>query len=375
MILIVDDKLENRIALRKFLELSNFEVEEADSGAEALKKIYKNLYSLIILDVQMPDMDGFEVAETILGYSKAADTPILFLSAVNIDKAFITRGYRAGGVDYVTKPFDPDILLLKVKTFNRLFEQTHELKEIREKLIAEIEQRKILEKKKDEFLSIASHELRTPLTSMRGYIQLLDRMLAKEKNEAIRTSIEKAAYQVNKLNTLVDDLLDISRIESGKVTLKWGKFSMSTMLHHTLDNIRQMHPDYDINLEEDAQVEITGDALRIEQVFINFLTNAIKYSPNSKHIKVKSKCLENEVQVEVVDQGIGIPERLQPMLFDKFFRVEENGVRFQGLGIGLYICADIIERHRGSCGVTSTLGEGSTFYFRIPIEQPDSVLL
>src|SRR5690606_22488629 len=180
----------------------------------------------------------------ILGYSKAADTPILFLSAVNIDKEFITRGYRAGGVDYITKPFDPDILLLKVKTFNRLFEQTHELKEIKETLIGEIEQRKALEKKKDEFISIASHELRTPLTSMRGYIQLLERMLAKEKNEAIKTYIGKAGYQINKLNELVDDLLDISRIDSGKLEFKWKTFSLGVLLRQTIENMVQMHPDY-----------------------------------------------------------------------------------------------------------------------------------
>lgn len=372
MILIVDDKPENRISLRKYLELNHFEVDEAGSGSEALKKIYQHLYSLIILDVQMPGMDGFEVAETVLGYSKAADTPILFLSAVNIDKAFITRGYRAGGVDYITKPFDPDILLLKVKTFNRLFEQTYELKEVREKLIAEIEQRKILEKKKDEFISIASHELRTPLTSMRGYIQLLDRMLAKEKNEGIRTYIGKAGYQINKLNTLVDDLLDISRIDSGKVELKWAPFSLSTLLRQTVENIGQMHPDYSLELQEASDIELIGDALRIEQVIINFLTNAIKYSPNNKQIIIRTHLFEKEAMVEVIDSGIGIPHAVQPMLFDKFFRVEENAVRFQGLGIGLYICSDIIQRHGGICGVHSEPGEGSTFYFRIPLEQPNT---
>lgn len=370
MILIVDDKPENRISLRKFLEKSNFEVDEAGSGEEALKKIYNNLYSLIILDVQMPGMDGFEVAETILGYSKAADTPILFLSAVNIDKEFITRGYRAGGVDYITKPFDPDILLLKVKTFNRLFEQTHELKEIKEKLTGEIEQRKVLEKKKDEFISIASHELRTPLTSMRGYIQLLERMLAKEKNEAIKTYIGKAGYQINKLNELVDDLLDISRIDSGKLEFKWKAFSLSDMLKQTVENISQMHRDYNIELKGDTDIELIGDELRLEQVVVNFLTNAIKYSPNNKEIFVKTTLSKDQVKVSVTDYGIGISPELQTKLFEKFFRVEENAVRFQGLGIGLFICADIIHRHRGTCGVESEPGKGSTFFFKIPRDQP-----
>jgi signal transduction histidine kinase/DNA-binding response OmpR family regulator len=142
MILIVDDRPENILPLKKILELHNFKTDSAESGEEALKKILKNRYSVIILDVQMPGMDGFEVAEAIAGYSKAKDTPIIFLSAVNKEKRFITKGYSSGGIDYLTKPVDPDILLLKVKTFNKLFEQQQELKAIQNSLRTEIEIRK-----------------------------------------------------------------------------------------------------------------------------------------------------------------------------------------------------------------------------------------
>lgn len=142
MILIVDDKPENILSLRKTLELHDFEVDTALSGEEALKKILKNNYALIILDVQMPSMDGFEVAETISGYSKARDVPILFLSAVNKDKKFIAKGYASGGLDYITKPVDPDILLLKVKTFIKLYEQNRQLQAMHENLQQEVEVRK-----------------------------------------------------------------------------------------------------------------------------------------------------------------------------------------------------------------------------------------
>lgn len=141
MILIVDDRTENIISLKHFLEINKFRVDTAESGEEALKKVLKNDYALIILDVQMPDMDGFEVTETLSGYSKTRDIPILFLSAVNIEKRFITKGYLSGGVDYVTKPFDPDILLLKVKTFYKLSEQRRELNLIHENLKTEISER------------------------------------------------------------------------------------------------------------------------------------------------------------------------------------------------------------------------------------------
>jgi len=142
MILIVDDKPENIFALKKLLEINNYEVETALSGEEALKKILKNIYSVIILDVQMPGMDGFEVAEAISGFNKAKDIPIIFLSAVSTDKKFIIKGYSSGGIDYVTKPVDPDILLLKVKTFHRLSQQTRELNEIHQALQEEMEVRK-----------------------------------------------------------------------------------------------------------------------------------------------------------------------------------------------------------------------------------------
>src|SRR5690606_7044254 len=246
MILIVDDKPENLVSLRRFLEHNQLEVDEASSGEEALRKVLKTIYSLIILDVQMPGMDGFEVAEAILGYSKAKDTPILFLSAVNIDKEFITRGYQSGAVDYITKPFDPDILLLKVKTFNRLFEQNNQLKQIQKSLKKEIEQRKILEKKKDEFISIASHELKTPLTSMRGYIQLLERIISKGNNEDLKTYISKASLQINRLGDLVSDLLDISNMESGKMKFKILPFSFKHMLNKAIENIQHIYPEHTI---------------------------------------------------------------------------------------------------------------------------------
>ena len=142
MILIVDDQIENIYSLEKLLKSKGFDVDSALSGEDALKKVLKNDYALIILDVQMPGIDGFEVAETLSGYSKTKEVPIIFLSAVNTDKKFITKGYASGGIDYITKPLDPDILMLKVKTFYRLYEQTLALNDAQKILETEIEIRK-----------------------------------------------------------------------------------------------------------------------------------------------------------------------------------------------------------------------------------------
>ena len=367
MILIVDDAPENIISLKKVLEVNGFEVDTASSGEEALKKILKNSYVLIILDVQMPEMDGFEVAEAISGYSKAKETAIIFLSAASANVNLITRGYSSGGLDYISKPVDMNILLLKVKTFYRIYEQSRALNEMQTKLLEEIEFRKEAERKKDEFISIASHELKTPMTSIKGYIQLLERSLDKEDLETTRVRLHKVQNQVEKLNLLVADLLDISKIESGKLKFNKKYFSFDKILDHIVEIMEQANPQVKFIKKGQITTEIFGDEMRIEQVIINFITNAIKYSPDSDEVHITSELRGDEIYFSVRDFGIGMAKEHQQQIFDKFYRVEETSERFQGLGIGLYICQEIIERHEGKIGVNSEPDEGSEFYFTIPL--------
>ena len=367
MILIVDDAPENIISLKKVLEVNGFEVDTASSGEEALKKILKNSYVLIILDVQMPEMDGFEVAEAISGSSKAKETAIIFLSAASANVNLITRGYSSGGLDYISKPVDMNILLLKVKTFYRIYEQSRALNEMQTKLLEEIEFRKEAERKKDEFISIASHELKTPMTSIKGYIQLLERSLDKEDLETTRVRLHKVQNQVEKLNLLVADLLDISKIESGKLKFNKKYFSFDKILDHIIEVMQQANPEVKFLKKGKITTEIFGDEMRIEQVIINFITNAIKYAPDSDEVHFTSELRGDEIYFSVKDFGIGMAKEHQQQIFDKFYRVEETSERFQGLGIGLYICQEIIERHEGKIGVNSEPDEGSEFYFTIPL--------
>ncbi|WP_316840927.1 hybrid sensor histidine kinase/response regulator [Pedobacter gandavensis] len=366
MILIVDDTPENLISLKKVLEKHNFEVDTASSGEEALKKVLKNEYVLIILDVQMPGMDGFEVAEAISGYSKAKETAIIFLSAANTETKFITKGYSSGGLDYITKPVDMGILLLKVKTFYRIYEQSRKLIEIQKALLDEIEFRKQAERKKDEFISIASHELKTPLTSVKGYVQLLDRSIDKGDVPTLKKHLAKAQVQLEKLNELITDLLDISKIESGKLKFNKQPFIIDDLLDSVIEIIHQSNPEFKLLKTGFVSREICGDEMRIEQVVINFLTNAIKYSPGTSEVHIHVEERGNNIYLGVRDFGIGIDKELQKNVFEKFYRVEETAIHFQGLGIGLYISAEIIRRHGGEVGVKSIPGEGSEFYFSIP---------
>lgn len=368
MILIVDDKPENLFSLKKVLEINDFEVDVASSGEEALKKILKKKYAIAILDVQMPGMDGFEVADIISGHSQSKDMSIIFLSAVNKEKSFIKKGYASGAVDYITKPVDPDILILKVKTFFRLYQQTQKLTETQQALREEIEVRKRAEKKKDEFMSIASHELKTPLTSMKAYLQLLERSIEDGTNEPHALYLERALMQSEKLNTLITDLLDVSKIESGKLKLHKTEFNFKNLLLSVADLISKMHPEINIITSGEMDIRVYGDEIRIEQVLINYFTNAIKYAPDSRDVRVNCSLTDDQyLKVQVTDQGIGIPRERQQNLFEKFYRVEESSVRFQGLGMGLFICSEIIKRHGGQVGVESEQGKGSTFYFSMPV--------
>ncbi|MFI5195167.1 MAG: ATP-binding protein [Chitinophagales bacterium] len=371
MILIVDDTPENIFSLKTLLELHSFPTDTAPSGEEALKKVLKKSYALIILDVQMPGMDGFEVAEILSGNNATKDIPIIFLSAIIIDKKYITRGYLSGGIDYVTKPIDPDILLLRVKTFYRLYEQNRALNAVQDNLRKEIEFRKLAQeealaasRRKDEFMSIASHELKTPLASMKAYMQLLDRSM--DKNDKVRSYVERTLNQINKLNALITDLLDVSRIEHGKLKFNESLINFNHLIRDATEMIRQTYPDYQITVTGQDGIQVVGDENRLEQVLLNYLTNAVKYSPDSKEVRVNTRLENNLVIVAVSDSGIGIDKKSQSEVFRKFYRVEGSEHRFQGLGVGLYICSEIIKRHKGSCWLQSEPGKGSTFFFSLP---------
>ncbi len=367
MILIVDDSPENIISLKKVLEKNDFEVDTASSGEEALKKILHKSYVLIILDVQMPGMDGFEVAEAVKGYSKAKETAIIFLSAATADVQLITRGYSSGALDYISKPVDINILLLKVKTFYRIYEQSRALNEMQRKLIKEIEFRKEAERKKDEFISIASHELKTPMTSVKGFLQLLERSIQKNDLETSKTRVHTVINQVEKLQLLVADMLDISKIESGKLQFSKKMFNFDHLLDHVVEIMQQSHTDMRMIRKGSSVGDIFADEMRVEQVMVNFISNAVKYAPDTEEIHITSEIRDGQAYFCVKDFGIGMTEEHQLKIFDKFYRVEETSERFQGLGIGLYICHEIIERHHGTIGVRSTPGEGSEFYFYLPL--------
>ncbi|OKS88936.1 chemotaxis protein CheB [Mucilaginibacter polytrichastri] len=228
---------------------------------------------------------------------------------------------------------------------------------------------KQLMQKKDEFMSIASHELKTPITSLKGSLQIMQRMA--NKNTDVKTMfpfIDKADKQTSKLTSLVEDLLDVTKIHAGKMQFNYTLFNASDIIKDCVEDTQANNPSHRIVIEGIADVDIYADKPRLEQVVSNFLSNAIKYSPDASEIIVTNEITDKGMlNIAVKDFGIGIPHDKRAFVFDRFFRVQESSHKFSGLGLGLYISAEIIKRHHGKIGVDSEENKGSTFWFSIPV--------
>ena len=217
---------------------------------------------------------------------------------------------------------------------------------------------------KDEFIGMASHELKTPLTSITAYLQLLDRHL---KDEASKKFAEKALYHVQKLTALVGDLLDVSKIESGKLQLTFCEFELNDLVREAIETVQHISRTHKVEFIDPGQNHLlVADRQRIEQVMINLLTNAVKYSPDADRVLVSVKREGDATVVSVQDFGFGISEDQSEKIFSRFYRVEGLAANISGLGIGLFISHEIIERHHGRIWVESVPGIGSTFHFSLP---------
>ena len=224
----------------------------------------------------------------------------------------------------------------------------------------------VSEERKDEFIGVASHELKTPLTSLKAYTQLLEMTIQEENIKDSKVYIKKTNTFINRLDELISDLLDVSKIQAGKLQYNMSKFNFDELVKESIDCIKQTHSSHKIILKGKAGRIINADKARLEQVFTNFLSNAIKYSPKSDKVNVDILADDNGITVAVKDYGIGISCEKIDHVFKRFYRVEGMSHKFQGLGLGLYISTQIVERHGGRCWVDSEEGKGSTFWFSLP---------
>ncbi|MCO5949325.1 sensor histidine kinase [Mucilaginibacter flavidus] len=222
--------------------------------------------------------------------------------------------------------------------------------------------------RKDEFMSIASHELKTPITSVKASLQLIDKMVGKHPQlESVAPFISKASKQVNKLTNIINDLLDVTKIQAGKLQLNESFFNLYQLIVDSVEQCQLIDNRHKILIKGNNELKIYADRDRIEQVFCNLINNAIKYSPKAEEVHVGFEILDDQITVSVTDFGIGIPAEKVANIFDRFFRVEHTSKNFSGLGLGLYISSEIIKQHNGEIGVISETDKGSTFWFTVKL--------
>ena len=232
----------------------------------------------------------------------------------------------------------------------------------------DIHEQKMKEEKKDEFLSIASHEIKTPLTTAKAYLQMLQMQLDESHGQA-KVFAKKANDSVDRLHYLITELLDVSKIQHGKLNYNFSSFNFNDLIDNTVEDLQYTSPNHNIVKTGRIQHEVNGDKNRLQQVVINLLSNAIKYSPDSKEVYVTIEEKAGDVKVSIKDQGIGMSKHHLKKIFDRYYRVEEHAIQFQGLGIGLFISYEIIQRHNGKLWAESEPGKGSTFYLTLPVNK------
>ena len=409
-ILIVDDLPEKLLVYRTLLEDLDAQIVEAHSGTEALRRVLEGEFAVILLDVNMPDIDGLETANLLRRHKNGRHTPIIFITSY-ADEMQTARGYELGAVDYILSPVIAPVLRTKVRVFVDLYEAraalslaNHELEtrvtdrtaelqksnerlqaEIAERLRAEAEREALLAREqvlraeaeelsrlKDEFLATMSHELRTPLNAIFGWITLLrTRRLDEATQERALETIERNARAQKRL---IEDLLDVSRIVTGKVALELVTVDPRRVVEAALET---MHPAAQskglkiVPLLDIGAGTVRGDFARLQQIVCNLLSNAIKFTDSGGHVEVCLARRNGEVEISVTDSGQGITPEFLPLVFDRF-RQEDGSIsrRHGGLGLGLAIVRHLVELHAGSVEAQSLgEGKGAKFIVRLPVRE------
>lgn len=391
-ILVVNDDAASLLALTSLLDQwasdTGYTVLSARSGQDALRQVLLHDFAVIILDVNMPGMDGFETAEAIHQRARSADIPIIFVTAFLADEIDRLKAYQRGAADFLFTPVIPQILHAKVSVFvalankneqlrrqtEDLSQRTLELTAINERLMREIADRQAAERTshaKDEFLAMLGHELRNPLSAISSAAALID--MPGAGSDAASRARQIIGRQSQHLSRIVDDLLDLSRAMSGKILLARRPVDMASLVGACLDTFRATGRTAGYRIDVDlAPAWVDGDPTRLEQIATNLIDNALKYTPAGGSIDIRIAAEDDEVLLTVSDTGVGIAPDLLPHVFDVFVQGTISLDRAQGgLGIGLSLVRRLVELHGGSVSATSAGGgAGSAFTIRLPRAEP-----
>lgn len=385
-LLIVDDLPENLLALEALIKREDRQVYKALSADEALSLLLEHEFAMAILDVQMPGMNGFELAEMMRGTEKTKSIPIVFVSAAGRELNYAFKGYESGAVDFLHKPLDIHAVKSKVNVFVDLYRQRKAMKQQVEELERSRQEQEALLRElkstqnelehairmRDDFMSIVSHEVRTPLNGLILETQLRKLHLAKDNASAftmdkLKAMVDRDERQIQSLIRLIEDMLDVSRIRTGKLSIRTSPFDLAELVVNLVESYAAQIAAAESVVTLHASEPVIGvwDEFRIEQVVANLLTNALRYGAH-KPIEVRVYGEGNEARVEVKDQGIGISAENQKRIFQQFERVSASHA-VSGLGLGLFISDQIVAAHGGKISVESEEGCGSMFRVSLPL--------
>jgi len=376
-ILVVDDEKEIREFLSKALtRIAGFHVEVAEDGDDALKKIEQDKLDLILTDLKMPRMDGLKLI-TEIAKTKPEILTVLMTGHGTIDSAL--EAMKRGASDYLTKPINLDELVLRVQKVLDEKQRFVSLKEYISQLESANQKLKRVDEMKSEFVSVASHELRTPLATIKNAVQLVLKGKAGEVNDTQANFLIMAEKNINRLTNILNDLLDLSKIEAGKMGMKLEELDLRVSIDFVLSSLKSQADGKSIHLKMEVPKDLPfayGDREKVEQMLINLIGNAIKFTPEGGKVFVSARLLDktkNAVGISVQDTGIGIREDQLGKVFEKFHQVGRPlHHSASGTGLGLAITKGLVEAHQGQIWVESELGKGSTFTFTLPLSKGET---
>ena len=380
-ILVVDDEKEIREFLNKALSrLGGYHVELAESGEEALRKIEKDRFDLVLTDLKMPKMDGLQLIAEIAKL-KPETLTMMMTGHGTIDSAL--EAMKHGASDYLMKPLNLDELMVRIQKVLEERQRFVRLKDFAEQLERANQELRKIDGMKSEFVSVASHELRTPLAAIKNAVQLILKGKTGEINENQIKFLSMAERNINRLTNILNDLLNLSRIESGKIELKFNSVALKEVIELTASSLRPHAEGKSLQIEVEIPEQLPdvyGDKEKIEQILTNLIGNAIKFTTDGGKILITSELKSKDrmggfvdmVAVSVKDTGIGIPSEHLDAIFEKFHQVEGSLHRsVSGTGLGLAITKGLVEAHQGKIWVESEMGKGSTFTFTLPISSAE----
>ena len=358
-ILVVDDTTENLQLLGEMLKLWGYKARPVPSGALALQAAKSQRPDIILLDIHMPEMDGYEVCKRLKADDALKEIPVLFISALN-ETADKVKAFECGGADYITKPFQADEIHARLKAHLELYQQRRWLKESYEKL-------RELESLRDSLVHMVIHDMNSPITVILGALELLSSTTGSSLDEAKREMLEMAFTNTRILEDMVSQLLAVSRLEAGEMHLDKVSCDLAQIIQTVVQPFALTRADFMFKVEAEPGINVLCDQNIVQRIIRNLVGNALKFISVNGEVKiVLSKC-EREARVSVIDNGPGIPREFHQRIFEKFGQVESKRNKQFGTGLGLAFCRLAVEAHGGRIGVESEVGHGSTFWFTLPM--------